>query len=852
MIKNKIVKKIVDLWPHAVVLLCFAVLSFIYFSPVLKGKELPQMDNIHGIGAAHELTEYAMQSGEQGQWTDAMFGGMPAYQIMADNSSNIFLHLSQAIRLGLPYTTVGIVFLYLVGFYVLMLSMGANRWVSVIGAVAFALGSYNIIIIAAGHITKCYAIAMMPMVIGGVLMIFRGKWVVGGVFTTVALGLELAFNHVQITYYLALALLLLVVAKLVQAIMDRKHQPNSFKRFGQNIAVLAAASLLAILPSTVNLWTTWEYGKYSIRGASELKAAPGEKEHDGLDKEYALGWSYGVHETPTLLIPNVVGGASEAIGDNKALKDFAPEIRQAVAGQSSYWGGRSFTSGPVYVGAIVCFLFFIGCFYYEGRLKWWLIAATVMSIVLAWGKNMPFITDLMFYYFPLYNKFRTVEMALVIATVTVPLLGMLGLKAILEHPEDIRYHPGKFLGSLGLTAGVCLIFAAVPSLFYNFLTDMEAEQLGALTAQNAIYGQLEDALVAARTELLRSDAMRSAVLIMLASSALWFFAVGKINHKIMLGTVALLVLFDLWAVDRRYLSSDNFVSKSDNRNFVLSQADKLILDDQDPHRVMALYCNPFNEVYTSYYHHSIGGYHGAKLRRYQDVIDYYLTPEWQTLVGVLRAQNYAGIDSALAHSPALNMLNCRYFIYNPQQSPIVNHYAQPAAWFVSQTVGAASPDEAIEFIGQADLSKSAIVELQNGEDTNTSPTSLANVTFDTDSAATINQTLYTPNKVTYESQSAADGFAVFSEICYEAGWKVTIDGEPANIVRTNYILRGLSIPAGHHTIEFTFAPTSYYAGRIIAWIASAVVVILIILTIVYAARQQPAEVEVEKVVKGKK
>lgn len=830
MIQNKTLRKLVEQWPHIVILLCFAALSFVYFSPVLKGKTLPQMDNIHVEGAAHELIAHNNATGEMAQWTGSMFSGMPAYQIWADNSSNIFLHLSNWIRFGLPYPTVGIMFLYLAGFYVLMLSLRANRWVAVIGAVAFALGSYNIIIIAVGHITKCYAIAMMPLVVGGALMVFRGRWFLGGIFTTVALGLELAFNHVQITYYLAIALGILVLFELAFAIRDRKSNPKSLGNFGKAMGAMCAAALLAILPSTTNLWTTYEYGLYSIRGASELKAAPGEQTHSGLDKEYALSWSYGVHETPTLIIPNVVGGASQAIGnDAKALAKISDsQIRQAVSQQSSYWGGRSFTSGPVYVGAIVCFLFFIGCFYCKGRMKWWLIAATAVSIMLAWGKNFPLLTDAMFYYFPLYNKFRTVEMVLVIATVTIPLLGMLGLKHIVENPEDIRYYPGKFFGALGLSAGFALLIALVPNLFYDFLSPMEAEQLNALSQQNPAYGALRDGLVEARIHLTRADAMRSAVLILLASSALWFASVGKINSRVMLCTVGLLTLFDLWGVDRRYLSSDNFVSKSESRNFVMSEADKAILEDKTPHRVMALYCNPFNEVYTSYYHRSIGGYHGAKIRRYQDVIDRYLSNDWQRLTQAVREQDYQGIENALAQAPALNMLGCRYLIYNPGAEPIVNRHARSEAWFVQNAEPADSPDEAIDFIGTADLGMRAIVEGDKGG------------TFAADSSATIRQTAYTPNAISYESNSAVDGFAVFSEICYEAGWEATIDGKPADIVRTDYILRGLRVPAGKHTIEFSFHPTSFHAGRAISIAASAIVALLILGGIGYTIKKSEA------------
>ena len=821
---NPTIKKIVALWPHALVLIGFIALSFAYFSPVIKGKTLPQMDNIHAEGAAHELVEYQKLTGEKAQWTDSMFGGMPAYQIKSDSSHNVFYHLTHAIQLGLPYTTVAILFLYLVGFYVLLLSLGARRNIAIVGAVAFALGSYNIIIIAAGHITKCYAIAMMPLVIGGVLMTFGGKRILGAVFTMVALGLELAFNHVQITYYLALALALLVIFELVVAIRAKQ-----LKDFGLSMAFLAAATLFAVLPSTTNLWTTYEYGAYSIRGKSELKAVDGQKESSGLDKDYALSWSYGVGETPTLLVPNVVGGASQPIGSNlKSLQNADPQIAKIAAQQSAYWGGRGFTSGPVYVGAIICFLFFIGCFYYQGRLKWWLIAATIMSILLAWGKNFPILTDFMFYHFPLYNKFRTVEMALVIATVTIPLLAMLGLKAIYDNPEDVKYHPGKFFGALGLSAGVALIFAIAPTLFYDFLDPREAAQFVELKSQNALYACLEQAIIDARVELTRSDAMRSVVLIVLASSALWFCSVRRINANIMVATVGVLTLFDLWAVDRRYLSSDNFVSRSESQRFTLSEADKLIKADKTPHRVMALYTNPFNEVFTSYHHHSIGGYHGAKLRRYQDLIDSHRAPEWQSIVNALQNQDYQGIETAMANSPALNMLGCRYMIYNPQQRPLVNRHAFPEAWFVSNVRSVDTPDDALAAIGSTDLRSVAILESQSDE------------TFTPDSTATLRQTAYAPDRVVYESSSANDALAVFSEIYYPAGWVATIDGVESPILRADYLLRALRIPAGNHTIEFAFRPQSFHVGNAISLAASILVALITLAALFLAFKEAKA------------
>lgn len=816
--------------PYIVAIGIFIVLSFAYFFPVLEGKQLPQGDNTHAKGAAQELVEYEEQTGEVSNWTNSMFGGMPAYQIKSDASRNIF-HTFDILpkMLGLPYSTVAIMFLYLLGFYILLRSMGMNNLLAIGGSIAFAFGSYNIIIIIAGHITKAYAIALMAPVVAGVLMTFKGgrqMWY-GALMTTIALGMELAYNHVQITYYLALTVGFIVVAKLIYAIIDKK-----IVEWSKSLGLLAAAALLAFLPCVTNLWTTYEYGKYSIRGASELKAPEGEKVHSGLDKEYALAWSYGIHETPTLLIPNVVGGASEAIGnDVKTVNQLDGQIKEIVQQQSKYWGGRSFTSGPVYVGAVICFLFFIGAFFYKGRERWWLIAATIFSIMLAWGKNFLPLTDLMFYHFPLYNKFRTVEMALVIASVTMPLLGMLGVKQLYDAPELIRQSMGKFFAAIGLTGGIAALFYIAPTMFYSFLSDQEVEMFTSLKSgeMGQAYTQLEAALVSARVELLRADAMRSAILILLASASLWFYSTGKLATKYAMITISVLILIDLWGVDKRYLNNDNFVAKSKiDKEFTTSTADKYILSDKNPHRVMSLYVNPFNEVFTSYHHQSVGGYHGAKLRRYQDVIDSYLAPEYQQLTNALRSQSMENINITMANSNALNMLNTRYFIYNPNEQPIVNPYAMGACWFVDSVITAGSADEAIELIGRTNLSTTAIVE--NAE-----------LQSSSDSLSQIELTDYKPNALTYKTNSASDRLAVFSEIYYPAGWHAYIDNQEAEIFRANYILRAMQIPAGQHTIEFKFEPKSFINGQIVATIGSVIVLILIALAIFFSYKKRCSE-----------
>ena len=802
--------------PYAVAAGIFLVLSFAYFFPVLEGRHLPQSDDTHARGAARELVEFEERTGELPLWTNSMFGGMPGYQIKSDSSGNVFHFLDVLpTRLGLPYTTVAIMFLYLLGFYVLLRTLDVDNLLAIGGAIAFAFGSYNIIIIIAGHVTKAYAIALMAPVVAGVVMTFgegRSRWA-GALLTMVALGMEIAFNHVQITYYLALMIAFAVVARLVQAI-----RAKAFRPWLQSVAMLAVAAVLAALPSVASLWPTYEYGSYSIRGASELRAPEGEPVHSGLDKDYALAWSYGLHETPTLLVPNIVGGASEAIGTElKSLKSQPRQIAEAVSQQSSYWGGRSFTSGPVYVGAIVCFLFFVGAFFYRGRERWWLIAVTVFAIMLAWGKNFLPLTDFMFYHFPLYNKFRTVEMALVIATVSMPMLGLLGLKTLYDAPELVRQHPARFFGAVALTGGLALVLWLMPTAFYSFLSADEVEIFAGLKAgdMGQLYAQFESALVDARVELMRADALRSALLVLLASATLWFYSSGKVPTRYAMLTLTVLILIDLWSVDKRYLSSSDFVAKrAASAEFAESAADKIIKADVEPRRVIALYTNPFNEVFTSYHHQSVGGYHGAKLRRYQDVIDRYLMAEWQSVRQALGSQSMQRVDEALAASTALNMLNTRYLIYNPQQAPIVNEHALGAAWFVSDARTVASADEAIEAIGTADLRRTAILE---------TPADVAPA----DSLSAVERTSYHPDRLTYSTSSTTGGMVVFSEIYYPAGWRAFVDGAETPIVRADYILRAVEVPAGDHTVEFRFEPQSFAVGHAVAWASSGVVVALL-------------------------
>ena len=835
-----------SLLPYLAAITFFIVITFLYFLPVLEGKVLPQMDNTHAIGMAQELVHLEKVSGEKAQWTNSMFGGMPAYQIKSDSSANIFSYINKTLRLGLPYHTVAIVFLYLLGFFILMRSMGFNHWLSIIGSIAFAFGSYNFIIIIAGHITKAYAIALMAPVIAGILFTYnKNKWG-GALLTAIALGSEIAYNHIQITYYLAILVLILILERLYKAIIK-----NDIKNFIQRTGFLVIAAVLAILPNVTNLWTTYEYGQESMRGQSLLTEETSQKKAGGLDPEYAFAWSYGKAETLTLLIPNFNGGASSPIGQNPELSEgmsqrianflnqkginygqqqsqFINQLGNEILQQSQYWGSKPFTSGPVYVGSIICFLFILALLFYNGKEKWWLIAGTIISIILSWGNNLEWFNLFIFDHFPLYNKFRTVEMTLVLASLTMPVLALLGLKTVIENPQILSEKSNKFLLALGLSGGIALIFYLFPNSLLNFISDQE---FGAINAQKSanpdqafIYDLFIQEMQFMRAKLLRADAFRSLVFIALASGSLWFYSRKTISTKYLIPGLAILILVDMWGVDKRYLNNNHFESKHKaKQTFVPTPADTSILQDKDPnYRVFSIYRNPFNEVHTSYFHKSIGGYHGAKLQRYQDIIDLYLQGDLQLLRNMMQQDRpLEAIQVSLESMPILNMLNTRYIIANPQAKPIKNPFAMGNAWLVNNVLTVTSAKEEIEALRTADIKNTAIVhsEFANILKEHTFGTQGGNITL----------TNYHPEKLSYQVKTESAQLAVFSEIYYKKGWKAYVNNTEVPIIRANYLLRGVFVPAGTSTVELKFEPASYKYGKLLSYIGSALILILIII-----------------------
>lgn len=844
-----------NILPHILIIISFIVIGYLYFYPLLEGKEMPQMDNTHASGMAQELVEFEEQyPGEESQWTNSAFGGMPAYQIKGGKSNNIFLHLHRFFRFNLPYTTVAIIFIYLLCFYILMISLGYNYWLSFIGSIAFAFVTYNLDILITGHTSKTYAIAYMAPVIAGIILTYNKKYILGGILTMLGLGLEIASNHIQITYYLLLTVIIIGIVELIYAIKE-----DQMKHFGIATATLIVAAMLGVIPNLAKLWTTYEYGKYTTRGETILTTQKEKnKSEDGLDKDYALGWSLGIPETFSLMIPNARGGHTGRIGEvPKAMEQVDANFKEAVKEQNRYWGNQPFTGAPYYVGSIITFLFILGLFIVKGRLKWWVLFATILSILLAWGKNFPPITDFFFHYVPFYNKFRTVTMSLVIAGLTMPLLAMAALKKIVEKPETIR-NSKEFYIALGLTGGLCFLFLIMPNLFFDFITAEEQAYFDKFKSNpeyvefiNGLLPNLRDARIA----IFKADVVRSLVFIILVACILLLFAYGKLKRNIMFGAVLFLVAIDLIVVDQRYVNSDDFVRKRQIRQqFEPTPADQIILKDQDPnYRVVNIARNPFTEVHTSYFHKSLGGYHGAKLRRYQDIIEHYLAPNIQAMRAAMQSKQdeesqKPDIYKILDRLNVINMLNTKYIIYDPQSMPLINMKALGNAWFVNEYEIVENADKEMEALEFFNPKTTAIIH----KEFESTIKKLPKTEFFSLDSSEIRLTQYKANHLIYEAKTPKEKLAVFSEIYYPKGWQAYIDGKPTDHIRVNYILRALLVPAGKHKIEFKFEPKSYTTGQKIALASSLIIGLLMIGGFAKIIREEWAKVKGKQLKKKNK
>ena len=810
--------------PDIVAIVVFAVISFAYFCPaVTEGRILSQHDSVAGIGAGQEGKEYLERTGERTRWTNSIFGGMPTYQMAPSyDSTDLLKGIENLYHLYLP-TYVWYVFVMLLGFYILLRAFDFKVWMAGLGAIIWAFSSYFFIIIAAGHIWKFITLAYIPPTLAGMVLCYRGKYWLGGLVTALFVALQISSNHVQMSYYFLFVMLFMAIAYGVQA-----YQQKTLARFGKSTGVLVVAGLIGVCINLSNLYHTYEYSKESMRGKSELvKENSANQTSSGLERDYITQWSYGIGETFSLLVPNVKGGASVPLAANeKAMEKANPMYGSIYSQLGQYWGEQPGTSGPVYVGAFVVFLFVLGLFIVKGPMKWALLAATVLSILLSWGKNFMGFTDFFIDYVPMYNKFRAVSSILVMAEFTIPLLAMLALKEVVSTPSIIKERKKDFLISFGLTGGLALLFAIFPKVFFpSYVSTMEMNALQSIPADQLVplLANLEEV----RMSLFTSDALRSFFIILIGVNLILAYGMGKLKQTILIAALAVLCLVDMWGVNKRYLYDEQFVEKQvQTQSFRQTETDKLILQDEAlDYRVLNLASNTFNENNTAYWHKSVGGYHAAKLRRYQEMIEEHISGEMN---GLFKAVADAGGDMEQldpADFPVLNMLNTRYFIFplqGGQTVPLDNPFALGNAWFVDEVEYVGNANEEIEAIHGLDPTQTAIVDKKFESVIKSLPS---------DSTATIELVAYEPNYLRYEVSSEKGGTVVFSEIYYP-GWKSTIDGQEVEHGRANYILRAMNVPAGKHVVEFRFDPDSLHVTENIAFIALALLALLAIVTIV--------------------
>ena len=790
------------------IILFFIVLAYGYLFPLLEGKVIQMPDIEHWRGMSKELNDFREETGEEGIWTNSMFGGMPGYMISVRYPGNLAGFITGNIRK--IFSTASFIILYLLGFYILLSSLKVKRWLSVAGAVAFGFSSYFLIILAAGHMTKANAIAFLAPMTAGVLLTFRKKYLAGSILFALFFSLELLAGHLQITYYGFILIALFGLTQLVFAIKE-KTLPDFFKA----LLFLVVGAVIGIGMNFSRLYTSWEYSKDTIRGPSEL-TSNNENKTSGLDKDYVVQWSYGIDETLTMLIPNFKGGASQVNpGINsesyRTMREKGVQNpRQTIRAVSMYHGNQPATSGPVYMGAIVVFLFILGLYIVKGPYKWWLLSATVISVILSWGGNIMWLTNFLLDYLPFYNKFRAPSMTLVIAEFAMPLLGFIALNNIITGKTDKKIWLHGLKWSVIITAGLALLFAILPGIAGNFTNATDAVRYP---------DWLMDSVVADRKAMLRTDAFRSFIFIVLAAGAVWLWKIKKIKTTPLIISIGILILADLWTVDKRYLNNENFIPKRQAENpFPKMPADEAILKDKELYfRVLPLQ-NPFQDARTSYYHKNVGGYHAAKLRRYQEFIDHHLQPELQQFVTSL--QNRQSADSTLQSLDAINMMNTKYIIYDLNQAPIRNPYQMGNAWLVENYKIVENADEEIEAMKDVDPAETAVIDkrFKNFVD---------GKQFLKDLAGSVKLTEYQPNYLKYIANTSSEQLTVFSEIYYDKGWKAYVNGEEVPHFRVNYVLRALVLPPGENTIEFKFEPASYYLGNKIS-LASSLLLILAI------------------------
>jgi len=838
---KELIKKIL---PHVVAVVLFLIIASIYSKPLLEGKKLSTHDYNVYMSVAKANNDYEKANDRLVFWNNSLFSGMPTYAVSTAKQDNIFFKIYKVLIFG-DSIPLNLIFWYLLGFYILLNAFKVNPWLSMVGALAFAFSSYYFVIIIAGHFTKAIAIGFMAPVLGGVIIAFEQKRPWAGMFLmSFFLALQILSNHVQITYYTGLMILIYGVFELVWAIKDKY-----ILRFAKTVGILCIGVLLSVGINSAFILTTQEYLPYSIRGESELSSAVGDRT-SGLDKSYATQYSYGIDETFTLLIPNVKGGASGTeLSESSATYGVVSEIfGKSTAGDiiksmPTYFGDQVQTSGPVYAGAFVIFLFVFGLLVVKGKIKWWLLTVTVLSILLSWGKNFEVFTHLFLDYFPGYNKFRTVSMILVLAETAMPILAILALVEIFKNKIDTKKMLNYFYIALGVTGLTTMVFIVSPSIFgltgegkseeqtaqyfaSAFPDDPQYDQAKAEFTANFV-GAIQDD----RADMVRNDALRSLIFIILGAGVVYLVIRKKIKPNVAMGLIAVIIIVDMWPVNKRYLNDDNFVPKRKYEvPFEKTNADKFILADTDLHyRVSDI--DPraiFNDSKISFYHKSIGGYSGAKMRRYQELADSLMYQELYMAQYIVQYGFQNGLSdtavqtlfSAEAKTPVLNMLNAKYLIYHPDYPPMINHNALGNAWFVGKYEFAENADGEIKAMKTLNPAVEAVVDRKFQDN-------LKGFTASVDSTATIKLVNYAPDFLVYESNTSSDQLAVFSEIYYPHGWVVTVDGKSAEHFRANYVLRAMIVPAGKHTIKFEFVPEVYKKGVMISYACSIALLLMI-------------------------
>ena len=814
--------------PDVVVILVFAIISFAYFLvPVTQGKILFQHDASAGVGSAQELTEYQNRTGETTRWTNSIFGGMPTYQMSPSYQSTDGLsQVMNAYHLWLP-DNVWFLFAYLLGFYILLRAFDFRQTLAALGSIMWAFSSYFLIIIAAGHLWKVMALAYLPPMIAGIVLAYRGRYLSGFIVTALFTAFEIKANHVQMTYYYLFIILFMVIAYLVKAVREKQ-----LTGFMKSTGVVAAAAVIGIAINLSSLYHTWQYQKESMRGKSELvKKNAANQTSSGLDRDYITQWSYGIDETLTLLVPNAKGGATVPLSKNATamakadpqIQSMIPQLYDAIP---QYFGTQPGTSGPVYVGAFVLFLFILGLFIVRGSMKWALLAATVLSVLLAWGHNFMGFTNFFLDYIPMYAKFRTVASILVIAEFTIPLLAALALKKMVDEPEVLTKQMKFVYISLALTAGVALLIALFPGMMEPFVSDQERQMITSIQGMDGnTANTILSNIATMREAMVSADAWRSVIIILIGFALLFLYKMKKLRAEYMVICMAVLCLVDMWQVDKRYLNDEMFVPKSErDMPHQATSTDLAIMKDKSlDYRVLNLASNTFNENETSFFHKSIGGYHPAKLRRYQEMIDAYIAPEVQAAMQAIAAKNgnMQEVDGAKVF-PVLNMLNTKYFILPLQGGatmPLQNIYAQGNGWFVDKINYVADANAEYAGVGKIDVRHEAVADKKFE--------SVLGQAQSNDSTAIVKLVKYEPNNLQYTIESKKGGVVVFAEIYYP-GWTATIDGQPVELGRVNYILRALNVKAGKHTVVLDFHPTSISTTETIAYIAIVILLLAII------------------------